>query len=611
MQLKSSPVRSTSSRPGGVLKPPYVHDGGLGWNVGVADPDGDSGADHFASTLCLYEDGLRLTKAHAFMDAIRRGGGGRYRHWNDGRRSALHFSSTDGSDPNLNGRIYSYDHSLSIEEWDDARRRDEAARWLRHPQGETVLELGGDVTPPPLVANLGLTNKCNLRCEICGSQKHLDATGIRRRHMDYRVFEAVAETLFPFLSQVELNSQGDPLLHPRIEDILATIARHRCEVKIQHNGTLLRDKVLDLVLRQHGEIMLSLDAVGSKFDDVRRGGDWSKASPGLERLLRERDAGRLSVGVYPTLTSRTIGEAPNIVRWCAERGVDEVVFHRYVPVEPSTETAPSEEEYAALRDELRAWCQAEGDPFRIQFEGELLNEHPAASRRVEYADAGKALAMLESGKVMFPIEAKRAGGDPFMSCAAPDEYVEIGLDGQMGACCRAQDVPLGYATSLPRFAEAWLGSNYAKLRRSLRRGATGEYVLPNCEGCVKFFAPGEARDRHAVDYSAQPAPGEERLEFALGEVVPIEGIQKEEGHCHIAVVPLGIRGEFELWEDDRRLGPGGTYHAEIRAHGEGRHHIGANSVYFSSSDGTDARRNGRIYSLRRKANALSTEGLQA
>ena len=117
---------------------------------------------------------------------------------------------------------------------------------------------------------------------------------------------------------------------------------------------------------------------------------------------------------------------------------------------------------------------------------------------------------------------------------------------------------------------------------------------------MKFFAPAEAHDRCAVDYSTPAAAGEERLEFALGDVVPIEGIQKEEGQCHIAVFPLGIHGDFELWEDDRRLGPGGTYHAEIRAEGEGRYHIGANSVYFSSSDRTDARRNGRVYTLRRK-----------
>ena len=53
--------------------------------------------------------------------------------------------------------------------------------WDLHPDGAYFRAQGGDEIPPPLVCNLGLTNKCNLRCEICGSQKHLDNTGIRRR----------------------------------------------------------------------------------------------------------------------------------------------------------------------------------------------------------------------------------------------------------------------------------------------------------------------------------------------------------------------------------------------------------------------------------------------
>src|SRR5262249_3490320 len=184
---------------------------------------------------------------------------------------------------------YSFDFSLDIDQWERERIARSAKRWHLHPEAGIFLARGGAEMPPPLVANLGLTNKCNLRCEICGSQKHLDHTGIRRRHMEFATFEAVAETLFPVLSQVELNSQGDPLLHPRIADALATIQRHRCEIKVQHNGTLLSDRIVDLLLQQHGTIMLSLDAVGAKFDDVRRGGVWSKAEPGLTRLLRERD----------------------------------------------------------------------------------------------------------------------------------------------------------------------------------------------------------------------------------------------------------------------------------------------------------------------------------
>ena len=55
-----------------------------------------------ASVVRLYEDGLQLGPPHASHDDIRRSGAGRYSHWN-GR---LYFSSSDGSDPRVNGRRY-------------------------------------------------------------------------------------------------------------------------------------------------------------------------------------------------------------------------------------------------------------------------------------------------------------------------------------------------------------------------------------------------------------------------------------------------------------------------------------------------------------------------
>ncbi|MBV8755457.1 MAG: radical SAM protein [Hyphomicrobiales bacterium] len=583
-----------------VLAGPFGRDQGHLWIASSAPSGGDDETNPFRSRLCLYENDTRLTAAHHGHPSIRLGGSGRYSHW--GRR--VFFSTTDGSDPNTNGRTYSFDFSLDLETWERERIERSAKRWYQHPHSAQFIARGGDLIPPPLIANLGLTNKCNLRCEICGSQKHLDVTGIRRRHMEFATFEAVAETLFPVLSQVELNSQGDPLLHPGIDDVLATIERHRCEVKIQHNGTLLTDRIIDLLLQQHGMLMLSLDAVGDRFDEVRRGGVWIKAEAGLTRLLRERDPCRLSVGVYPTWTTRTIGEAINIANWCSEHAVDVIGFHRYTPVQGSWEEAPTEEMYRRARDQLRQWCFDHGDPLRILFEGEGLNRKDPSDRRTQYADVQKALALQDTGHVMFPIALGRFGADPFMTCAAPNEYVEISLDGKVSVCCRSQDVSLGYATSVDDFAKVWLGQNYGNIRRSLVRGQTGAYPLPNCLGCVKFYAPQEDRERRAIDYVRPTVDDVDRLRLDEEDEYLVEGIQKEQGFCHIAMFPLGIRPDsFELWEDDTPLGPAGCLHDEIRKKGAGRYHIGATSVYFSASDGTDARRNGRTYSLRRVSRA--------
>src|SRR5207237_4943480 len=98
--------------------------------------------------------------------------------------------------------------------------------WRLHPRGDYFLARGGSIVGPPITANLALTNKCNLRCEICGSQKYLDQTETRRRHMPFATFEAVADTIFPFLVTVELNSYGDPLLYPHTPEVLALIDLH-------------------------------------------------------------------------------------------------------------------------------------------------------------------------------------------------------------------------------------------------------------------------------------------------------------------------------------------------------------------------------------------------
>lgn len=55
-----------------------------------------------ASRLRLFEDGRELGPAHAGHDEIRRAGGGRYSHWG----AQLYFSTSDDSDPRVNGRKY-------------------------------------------------------------------------------------------------------------------------------------------------------------------------------------------------------------------------------------------------------------------------------------------------------------------------------------------------------------------------------------------------------------------------------------------------------------------------------------------------------------------------
>jgi hypothetical protein len=86
------------------LKPPFNSSGGKAFVAAVQAPDGDSNQTPSRSPLLLCEDQNHLGPAHSLHDDVRTIGRGRYSHWG----SEVIFSSSDNSDPNTNGRRYSY-----------------------------------------------------------------------------------------------------------------------------------------------------------------------------------------------------------------------------------------------------------------------------------------------------------------------------------------------------------------------------------------------------------------------------------------------------------------------------------------------------------------------
>lgn len=93
--------RLTAPRP---LARPFAHVGGHGYTAWLPDlAEGSDDLDHpRRSRLVVFEDGQPLQRPHSMHEDIRVRGGGRHSHWRD----ALYFSSSDGSDPNRNGRTY-------------------------------------------------------------------------------------------------------------------------------------------------------------------------------------------------------------------------------------------------------------------------------------------------------------------------------------------------------------------------------------------------------------------------------------------------------------------------------------------------------------------------
>ncbi len=82
------------AHPAIVLERPYDHDEGCAWSAALADS---------AESVMLYEDGVPQGYTRETHRHVQKAGKGRFHR----RGDRLYFSSSDNSDPNSNGRVYS------------------------------------------------------------------------------------------------------------------------------------------------------------------------------------------------------------------------------------------------------------------------------------------------------------------------------------------------------------------------------------------------------------------------------------------------------------------------------------------------------------------------
>ncbi|MBQ6066969.1 MAG: radical SAM protein [Clostridia bacterium] len=85
-------------------------------------------------------------------------------------------------------------------------------------------------------AYLEITDVCNLNCSFCrGATREKGFLSVDR-------FRIAAEKLRPFTEYLYLHLMGEPLLHPRLDEILAVCAQLGFKAVVTTNGVLLPEK---------------------------------------------------------------------------------------------------------------------------------------------------------------------------------------------------------------------------------------------------------------------------------------------------------------------------------------------------------------------------------
>ena len=180
-----------------------------------------------------------------------------------------------------------------------------------------------------------VTTRCNMSCAMCVKQT---GAGGHEGDLSMPLFQALAPA-FPGLDAFILNGVGEPLLHPRLEEMIRA-AREGMPaegwVGFQSNGLLLTDERAEsLASAGLDRICFSIDGVSPEtFRKVRAGGEIE----GVERALAAMAAAKkrcgrpdLQVGVEFVVMRGNLRELPDALRWSAARGATFAIVTHVLP----------------------------------------------------------------------------------------------------------------------------------------------------------------------------------------------------------------------------------------------------------------------------------------
>lgn len=112
----------------------------------------------------------------------------------------------------------------------------------------------------PKTAQIGITNRCNFNCQMC-QRNDLEVQFV---DMDFDSFKFIIDHLTG-VTDIILTGWGEPLLHPRLFDMIAYCRQKRIKVRFTTNGALL-NKGLAVRLADSG-----VDAVTFSLDQIKSG----------------------------------------------------------------------------------------------------------------------------------------------------------------------------------------------------------------------------------------------------------------------------------------------------------------------------------------------------
>ena len=175
-----------------------------------------------------------------------------------------------------------------------------------------------------------LTEGCNLRCRHCWIQPKFQSGERSYPSLDFDLFRHIIDEAVPLgLTTVKL-SGGEPLLHPRLPEMLGCIRERGLGLSIETNGVLCKPSISrDIASCRDARVSVSLDGADEQTHEWVRGvpGSFEAALRGIRNLV----VAGLRPQVIMTLMRRNAEHVEPVVRLAVSLGAGSVKFNLLQP----------------------------------------------------------------------------------------------------------------------------------------------------------------------------------------------------------------------------------------------------------------------------------------
>jgi sulfatase maturation enzyme AslB (radical SAM superfamily) len=314
---------------------------------------------------------------------------------------------------------------------------------------------------------LELTNHCNFSCSFCATGQMQRKRGFMDTQLALRLLGEISEE--KLASRVLFHVMGEPLLHPRLANIVRYARGLGLSPVVYTNGSLLHTAKATRVLESGlTELVISLHSKDSRHHELRKA-DGIRYEDYLSRICNFIEA-RYSKAVETTIRlemMNTLGsnykildsedDVLSFIRWWAS-------FLRTCGLDPDDDPAES---------------FISGFKRRDYVEHKLLNDFVVGLKPMgRWVNAKEVAAAKKAGIVAYK-----------GICSALQSHFTVLWNGDFDVCCSDYDGEnvLGNVSSI-RLGDLWADARVQKARMDFRDGLLALPYCLICESVPKFKA---------------------------------------------------------------------------------------------------------------------------